>query len=74
MNEETPSFDEAVVRFDPWLTNDAKVTLRRFYDAHKSEDMVTVEAVVANLKESEDMLASVAEHYAAVLHNKLQLR
>ncbi|KAH7718649.1 hypothetical protein AAVH_13876 [Aphelenchoides avenae] len=36
--------------------------------------MVTVEAVVANLKESEDMLASVAEHYAAVLHNKLQLR
>ncbi|KAH7712369.1 hypothetical protein AAVH_20278 [Aphelenchoides avenae] len=74
VNGETPSFDEAVVRFDRWLTNDAKVTLRRFYDAHKSEDMVTVEAVVANLKESKDMLASVAEHYASVLHNKLQLR
>ncbi|KAH7719326.1 hypothetical protein AAVH_13183 [Aphelenchoides avenae] len=68
------SFDEVVVRFDLWLSDEAKATLRRFYDAYKSEDIAVVEEVLTSLKESNDKLADVTEHYASVLHTKLQLR
>lgn len=68
------SFDEVIVRFDLWLSDETKATLRRFYDAHKSEDIAVVEEVVTRLKESNDKLADFAEHYASVLHTKLQLR
>lgn len=74
MNEGTLSFDEATARFDQWISDDAKATLRRFYDAYQLEDMVTIEAVVASLKASGDELASIAEHYAFVLHTRIQLR
>ncbi|KAH7718644.1 hypothetical protein AAVH_13871 [Aphelenchoides avenae] len=74
MNGRTLTFDEAIARFDHWLNEEAKATLRGFYDAYASEDMVATEAAVASLKESNDKLANIAEHYASVLHNKLQLR
>ncbi|KAH7718643.1 COP9 signalosome complex subunit 2 [Aphelenchoides avenae] len=74
MNGETLVFDEAIARFDQWLSGDAKATLHRFYDAYASEDMAAVEAAVTSLKESNDKLANVAEHYASVLNTTLQLR
>ncbi|KAH7712370.1 hypothetical protein AAVH_20279 [Aphelenchoides avenae] len=73
-NEKTLAFDQAIARFDRWLTDDARAFLRRFYDAHTSEDIVAVEAAVMELKESDAELADLADHYASVLHTKLQLR
>ncbi|KAH7712389.1 hypothetical protein AAVH_20298 [Aphelenchoides avenae] len=74
VNGETSAYDESIARFDRWLPNKTKATLRRFYDAYMSEDIVDTELVVAILILSNNTLARVADHYASVRHNKLQLR
>ncbi|KAH7718648.1 hypothetical protein AAVH_13875 [Aphelenchoides avenae] len=63
-NEQKLAFNEAIARFDRWLTDDARAFLRHFYDAHNSEDIVAVEAAVTELKESDAELADLVEHYA----------
>lgn len=74
MSGSTLFFDDAIVRFDRWLTDDARASLRLFHDAYKWENMVAVDDVVKSLKESDNELANAVEYYASVLHTKLQLR
>ncbi|KAH7712372.1 hypothetical protein AAVH_20281 [Aphelenchoides avenae] len=61
-NAETLFFDEAIVRFDQWFTEETKAALRRFYDAHAAEDMAAVERVVTRMKESKDKQLGTNTH------------